>query len=100
MPPFSLRSGGSGPRRVCSAAAASVGLDIPASIIRVPMTDYRVRIATLADAYVLVRHRVRMFDDMGMQFDHAEMGDAFRRWMEREMPAGVYYAWVVEHADA
>jgi GNAT superfamily N-acetyltransferase len=64
------------------------------------MSDYRVRRATLGDEETLVRHRVRMFDEMGLDFDHAALGRAFGEWMRREIPAGVYYAWLVEQADA
>jgi len=60
------------------------------------MPDYRVRAATLADADVLVRHRVGMFSDMGVAMDEAAVAAAFRRWLDDAMPAGGYRAWVVE----
>lgn len=63
------------------------------------MTDYRIRMATLADEDRLVHQRVRMFADMGLVFDERDMGERFRHWMRREMPAGTFYAWVVEAAE-
>ena len=60
---------------------------------------YRVRPATLADADVLVRHRVAMFTDMGLTFDARELSDAFRVWLEGVMPAGTYRAWLADSAD-
>ncbi len=61
--------------------------------------DYRVRPATLADADVLVRHRVGMFTDMGVAMDAAALEAAFRAWLAELMPAGTYRAWLVETAD-
>src|SRR5262245_56873169 len=60
------------------------------------MTDYRVRVATIADADVLVHHRVAMFEDMGLIFDRARLESAFRPWLLDRMDAGTYKAWVVE----
>jgi GNAT superfamily N-acetyltransferase len=56
--------------------------------------DYRVRAATLADADILVRHRVAMFADMGVPFQAPELETAFRLWLARVMPAGTYRAWL------
>jgi GNAT superfamily N-acetyltransferase len=61
--------------------------------------DYRVRPATLADADVLVRHRVGMFTDMGVALDVARMEAAFRAWLESQMPPGTYRGWLVENAE-
>ena len=61
-------------------------------------TAYRARAATLADADVLVHHRLAMFSDMGITFDRDRLAAAFRAWLEDVMPAGVYRAWVVEDA--
>jgi GNAT superfamily N-acetyltransferase len=64
------------------------------------MTDgYRVRMATLDDADVLVRHRIAMFTDMGVPMDVAALETAFRAWLVTVMPAGTYKAWLVESAD-
>lgn len=61
--------------------------------------DYRVRPATLADADVLVRHRVAMFTDMGVAMDVARLDAAFRAWLGSLMPSGGYRAWLVEASD-
>ena len=58
--------------------------------------DYRIRPATLADADVMVRHRVAMFTEMGVPLDAAVLEPAFRAWLEDVMPAGTYRAWLVE----
>jgi GNAT superfamily N-acetyltransferase len=58
--------------------------------------DYCVRTATLADADVLVRHRVGMFTDMGVAMDVAALESAFRAWLCDVMPAGIYRAWLAE----
>jgi GNAT superfamily N-acetyltransferase len=63
------------------------------------VTDYRVRPATLADADVMVHHRLGMFTDMGVPLDAALLGGAFRAWLVSTMPAGAYRAWVVEDAE-
>ena len=93
MPPFSLMSGGSGPRRV---RWVSLGCDIALSIIsrdRSHMPDYRVRPATLDDADVLVRHRIGMFTDMGVADGRRRRSTrAFRAWLREMMPAGTYRA--------
>jgi GNAT superfamily N-acetyltransferase len=46
----------------------------------------------------MVRHRLSMFTDMGVPLDAALLGGAFRVWLLRTMPAGMYRAWVVEDA--
>jgi GNAT superfamily N-acetyltransferase len=58
--------------------------------------EYLVRPATVADADVLVRHRIGMFSDMGVAMDVAALEAAFRAWLMAMMPAGTYRAWVVE----
>jgi GNAT superfamily N-acetyltransferase len=60
--------------------------------------DIRVRPATLADADVLVRHRIAMFTDMGVPLDAAQLDTAFRAWLAEVMPAGSYRAWLAETA--
>ncbi|HUR33395.1 MAG TPA: GNAT family N-acetyltransferase [Vicinamibacterales bacterium] len=68
------------------------------------MTNYTVRRATLADADALVRHRIRMFEDMGVMStpdpNDAPVAGAFRRWLADLMPTGSYVAWVVDAPDA
>ena len=61
--------------------------------------DYRVRLATLADADVLVRHRIGMFTDMGVPLDVKVLDPAFRAWLAEMMPAGTYRAWLVEAGE-
>ena len=61
--------------------------------------EYLVRPATLEDADVLVRHRVRMFTEMGLAMDVAALETAFRAWLTEMMPPGTYRAWVVETRD-
>jgi GNAT superfamily N-acetyltransferase len=61
--------------------------------------EYRVRLATLADADVLVRHRIEMFTDMGVPLDARALDQAFRVWIGDVMPKGTYRAWLVDAAD-
>lgn len=69
------------------------------------MANYTVRRATLEDTDALVRHRIRMFQDMGVMTtpdsNEARLAAAFRTWLADLMPAGTYVAWVVDvtHAD-
>ncbi len=60
---------------------------------------YRVRQATLADADVLLRHRIGMFTDMGVPLDAPALEAAFRAWLHEMMPGGTYRAWLVEAGD-
>ena len=60
------------------------------------MPGYRVRPATLADVEVLVHHRIGMFADMGTELDASVVGGAFRQWLGKMMPEGIYQAWLVE----
>jgi GNAT superfamily N-acetyltransferase len=68
------------------------------------MTNYTVRRATVADADVLVRHRIKMFEDMGIMSSpdpkEAEVAAAFRAWLEDLMPIGHYVGWVIEAVGA
>jgi GNAT superfamily N-acetyltransferase len=67
------------------------------------MANYTVRRATLEDADVLIRHRVRMFQDMGVMAtpdpDEARLAQAFLSWLSEQMQAGTYVAWVMEARD-
>lgn len=61
---------------------------------------YSLRPATLADTPTLARQRRLMFDEIGRLPD-AEgdaMEAAIREYIERALPAGTFYAWVVEQA--
>jgi GNAT superfamily N-acetyltransferase len=60
------------------------------------MPDYRIRPATIEDVEVLVHHRVAMFRDMGTPMEEEVVAHAFRRWVEKMLPAGTYHGWVVE----
>jgi GNAT superfamily N-acetyltransferase len=60
------------------------------------MPEYRVRLATLADIDVLVRHRLGMFTDMGTTFDAPLIDRLFRAWLRETMATGDYRAWVCE----
>ena len=59
------------------------------------MEHYSVRPATLNDADILVRHRVGMFTDMGVNVDRGA-ADQFKNWLAEMMPAGTYRAWLLE----
>ena len=59
-------------------------------------SEYALRPATLADVETLVRHRLAMFADMGSSYDPPSLDAAFRAWLARLMPSGVYRAWLVE----
>lgn len=64
------------------------------------MPHYTVRRATLADRDTLVRHRIRMFEDMGVMdqpgTDAVQLASAFGAWLESVMPADTYVAWLVD----
>jgi GNAT superfamily N-acetyltransferase len=64
------------------------------------MTSYRVRPATTGDHEILVDHRVRMFQDMGLDFDPVQLADDFRPWLAEMSKNGVYRAWIVEAGGA
>jgi GNAT superfamily N-acetyltransferase len=67
------------------------------------MSHYTVRRATLADADVLVRHRILMFQEMGIMTtsdpQEARVADAFRSWLADLMPVESYVAWLVDATD-
>ena len=64
------------------------------------MTTYSVRRATFADVDVLVAHRIRMFEDMGVLSapgaDRDRMGREFRAWLAGVMHDDTYLAWLVD----
>ena len=68
------------------------------------MATYTVRRATLADADVLVDHRVRMFEDMGVLAmpgaSRERLAHEFRAWLADMMAADTYLAWLVEARNA
>jgi GNAT superfamily N-acetyltransferase len=57
---------------------------------------YRLRAATLDDVDALVHHRFAMFTDMGITLNEAVLEPAFRAWLARLMPDGIYRAWLAE----
>jgi GNAT superfamily N-acetyltransferase len=68
------------------------------------MPTYTLRRATLDDAPVLVRHRIRMFADMNVLTEGDATSDRlagdFREWLGKTMPAGDYVAWLIENTGA
>jgi GNAT superfamily N-acetyltransferase len=63
------------------------------------MPHYVVRRATLADRDTLVRHRIRMFEDMGVlagAADTAQLASGFGEWLDALMPSATYVAWLVD----
>jgi GNAT superfamily N-acetyltransferase len=62
------------------------------------MPDYRVRAATIDDLDTLVHHRLAMFADMGVEMDAAALRDAYRGWLQKMLPPGIYRAWVSQTA--
>jgi GNAT superfamily N-acetyltransferase len=67
------------------------------------MTTYSVRRATLEDTDVLVAHRVRMFEDMGVLAvpgaNRDRMAREFGAWLDGVMSDGTYLAWLVDAQD-
>lgn len=53
----------------------------------------------MTDSDALVHHRIAMFTDMGVPLDAVTLDSAFRVWLNEEMNAGNYRAWVIEDAD-
>ena len=67
------------------------------------MPSYSLRRATLADVDALVRHRIRMFEDMGRmsapEVDVDRLITEYRAWLNDMMPTDSYVSWVVEDTD-
>ncbi|HEX5438826.1 MAG TPA: GNAT family N-acetyltransferase [Gemmatimonadaceae bacterium] len=63
-------------------------------------TPFLIRIATLADAPTIARHRADMFRDIGTLPDalYSSMIDATRRYLETAMPTGEYVGWLAAPA--
>lgn len=55
------------------------------------------RLATAADLDVLVRHRIRMFADMGIESadGFAALADASRSWFAGALANGTYLGWFI-----
>jgi len=61
---------------------------------------YTVRDATAPDIPTIVRHRLHMFEDMGVVIDTHAVSAAFAAWLDEHLPDGTYRAWLVEHRGA
>lgn len=70
-----------------------------ADVPRTPPDGYTIRDGTTDDIPMIVRHRLRMFEDMGVAIDTQAVSAAFAAWLDVHMRAGTYRAWLVEHAD-
>jgi GNAT superfamily N-acetyltransferase len=57
---------------------------------------YRIREGTADDTPALLRHRIRMFEEMGLAIDREALGAAFASWIAVQLPNGTYRAWLVE----
>lgn len=65
--------------------------------------SYAVRRAGVADIDVLLRHRVRMFEDMGRWPPGADVAGFeadYRVWLLAQMPVDGYVSWLVESRGA
>jgi GNAT superfamily N-acetyltransferase len=67
--------------------------------------DYRIRLATVADAAVIARHRIAMFRDMGCgglpdERDAEPLAAASLAYLVEALPSGLYRGWLVERDDA
>ena len=64
------------------------------------MASYSLRRATLTDIDALVRHRIRMFEDMGRmsapEVDVDRLVTEYRAWLNDMMPTDTYVSWVVD----
>ena len=45
---------------------------------------------------MLVRHRIRMFADMGVSMDAEAVEQAYKVWLASSLASGLYRAWLVE----
>ena len=70
-----------------------------AGVTQDPPDGYTIRNGTADDIPTIVRHRLRMFEDMGVAVDTQAVSAAFAAWLGVHMQAGTYRAWLVEHAD-
>jgi len=70
-----------------------------AGVTRTPPEGYTIRAGTADDIPLIVRHRLRMFEDMGVAVDTHAVSAAFAAWLDVHMQTGAYRAWLVEHGD-
>jgi GNAT superfamily N-acetyltransferase len=64
-------------------------------------TAFTVRLATVADAAVIARHRTEMFSDMGIlpKPRYEALVTATIRYLEHAMPNGKYVGWLAVPSD-
>ncbi len=60
---------------------------------------YGIRVATVADTPHFVKHRERMFRDMGIPADFDAMAAAATTWLATAIPDGAYRGWVATTPD-
>ena len=67
------------------------------------MPTYSLRRASTVDIDTLIRHRIRMFEDMGRlsgpEVDVSRLSNEYRTWLNEMMPGDSYVSWVVETDD-
>ena len=65
-------------------------------------SEARVRVATVADAAILARHRAEMFRDMGQLTAHNEheLTTASESFFRETLASGEYVAWLAVTSDA
>jgi GNAT superfamily N-acetyltransferase len=68
-----------------------------AGVPAIPPDGYTIRDGTTDDIPMIVRHRLRMFEDMGVAVNTQAVSAAFAAWLDVHMRAGAYRAWLVEH---
>jgi GNAT superfamily N-acetyltransferase len=61
--------------------------------------NYRVRRAGPADIATIVRHRIRMFEEMGTAIDAERVATAFSAWLETNLATDTYCGWVADTTD-
>jgi GNAT superfamily N-acetyltransferase len=61
--------------------------------------SYTIHPATIADVPHIVRHRERMFRDMGIPAEFDDMAAAMESWLRHAIPARTYLGWLAETAD-
>ncbi len=60
------------------------------------MTNYTIRLATLADVSIISHHRQAMFMEMGVNGDHETATVRFTEWLEAALPNQAYFGWLIE----
>jgi GNAT superfamily N-acetyltransferase len=63
------------------------------------MDTYSLHQAELKDVPVMARHRVQMFQDMGVlvEKERSQLLEAGALWLEEQMRQGTYVGWLVKH---